>query len=219
MTLARQLGSTRPLSKSARSTLNAEVGSVRDEILKLLAGPKYLDHQEIAYLSEEDLLIHGVRTADFLILELADHFRSYDVRQLPAFLGVEYVTSVPRSALVRKRVSGHVTSGFSEAMCPWVMERIGISNGELLRLKALSPTVFGRHLPDLVFPSQGQEVPCEVKHYADAGRLSKKGIGTAIAQVVAAMLVFSANVGYIFLAISHPATGHRYKIEVIRLDG
>ncbi len=217
MEAAANVAAMPPGTPGAQTVLQQPVRRAADEIKRLLQQNIEVYCEQMDYSSEEDLLIYAERASDFLILELAEHFRRYNVRNLPAFDGVKYVTTVRSAALVTKRTSGHVTASFAEAMCPWVLKRLNISDGTFLRLRSLSPGPFGEMVPDMVIPAGGQEVPCEIKHYAD-GHVRWDGIQTAISQLAAALLVMPATEGYLFAAISHPAAGQsRYRIEVIRL--
>jgi len=79
--------------------------------------------EPLAFASEEELLQHGNRMTDFLILDLVDHFRTYDQRRMPENEGVLYKTIESDAAIVRKRRSGQVSGCFAEAMCPCVGDR------------------------------------------------------------------------------------------------
>jgi hypothetical protein len=102
-------------------------------------------------------------------------------------------------------------------MCPWVLERLGISDGTFCRFASLSPSVWGRRVPDFIISTGREEVPCEVKHYADESRIRWDGISTAITQVVTALQWMPAREAYVFAAIAHPASGQRYRVELINL--
>lgn len=70
----------------------------------------------------------------------------------------------------------------------------------------------------MLVPVGDVEVPCEVKHYADRGRIRWRGIGTAVTQVVAGMIAVQADEGLIVSAIGNPQNPtYRYEIEVTRL--
>jgi hypothetical protein len=177
---------------------------------------RFIWRKELPYGSEEELLQHSDRMTDFLILDLVDHFRSYEWGKLPGHEGARYMTSIRGSGLVRKRMSGHVSTSFAEAMCPWVFEGVGIASaGDFVRLAGLAPTTWGRVVPDFVFLRDARDVPCEVKHYSQGIRWD--AVATAITQVTAAMSVIRSSEGYIFLALNSAASEARYHTEIVRL--
>ena len=195
--------------------LEAAVTAVQQNIANSIASRTHIRNVALLYPSEEDLLAYGDSASDFLILELAEHFRRYDLSQFPAFAGVEYRRSVRGSTLVYKRASGHVTGSFAEAMCPWVLEELGIKTGSLLRFKSLSPGAFGKVVPDFLILTPAGEVPCEVKHYSDW--INWSGMSTAVTQVASAVRELGSSHGYIFAALNKPNGQFRYTVEVIRL--
>jgi hypothetical protein len=197
--------------------VESELAAVTSQIRSMYSSPTFTRYEPLNYGQEEELFAYSADAADFLILELPSHFRQYDVGGFPESVGVTYVSTIRDTGIVRKRASGHVTGSFAEAMCPWVLEQLGISNGTFCRFASLSPSVWGDRTPDFVISTGDQEVPCEVKHYADESRIRWDGISTAITQVMTALMVMPATEGYIFAAIAHPASGNRYRIELTRL--
>jgi hypothetical protein len=199
-----------------RSQLNAAAERVAAQIRELLAQGSYARREILTYPSEENLLRHADRLTDFLILDLADHFRYYDWTPMPGFAGAVYASSTRDSKLVYKRMSGHVTGSFAEAMCPWVMEALGISRGSTFtRFASLAPGLWGNVMPDFVFWLHFGEVPCEAKHYSRGIRWS--GVASAVVQVAAAMSVMRVKEGYIFMALDENTGQQRYRAEVVRL--
>jgi hypothetical protein len=205
------------MSQVNEDELERELSTVVDQIRTMFVAGQRTRYEVLNYAFEEELFGYSVEAADFLILELPTHFRQYDIGGFPESVGATYVSMVRDVGVVRKRASGHVTASFAEAMCPWVLERLGISDGTFCRFSSLAPSVWGDRTPDFLVSTGGQEVPCEVKHYADESRIRWDGIKTAITQVVTALLEMPADEAYVFAAIAHPSSGHRYKIELIRL--
>ncbi|GEM_PF-5717281 len=215
----RRIGQKQP-SALEQQALNQEVQLVCDRIEQAVKAGASTINQQLAYPNEEDLLIEAEQATDFIILELANHFRRYELGNFPAFVGVEYLSRKRNSPLVYKRASGHVTASFAEAMCPWVLKKLGITTGKFLRFRALSGGPFGHVVPDMLVPVASGDAPCEVKHYADGGRIRWDGIATAITQVAAGMDAMQVTEGFIFAAVASALrTGgrYRYRIEVIRL--
>jgi DNA-binding XRE family transcriptional regulator len=210
------LGSQEAIRKD-RERLDVEaVRLARALEAKRKAKPR-LEGVELKYSSEEELLQHGDRMTDFLILDLVDHFRTYDRTSMPENEGVLYKTIDRDAAIVRKRRSGQVAACFAEAMCPWVFERLGIAGAaSFCRVAGLAKTLWGQVLPDFVFWGGTSQVPCESKHYAH-GVQWETGVTTAIAQVSAAMSVMQVAEGYVFMAITHFGDKARYEAEVVRL--
>jgi hypothetical protein len=209
-------GGTRPIaSREARTDLSAMADAGVETIKAQMKADQFIWRRELDYSSEEELLQHSDRMTDFLILDLVDHFRSYEWGKLPGHEGAKYMTSVRGSGLVRKRMSGHVSTSFAEAMCPWVFEGVGIGKAAgFVRLASLAPTTWGRVVPDFVFLRDGCDVPCEVKHYAQG--IVWDAVATAVTQVTAAMSVIRSGEGYLFLALNTAASKARYQTEIVR---
>jgi len=151
MQTATQVAGMPPGNLGAAQLLKQAVEGVADEIKTLREQDMEVRSEEMKYGSEEELLVYAEKATDFLILDLEEHFRRYNQRTLPAYDGVRSATRVT------KRTSGHVTGSFAEAMCPWVLQRLEISDGTFLRLKSLSPGAFGRVVPDMVMPVGGKK--------------------------------------------------------------
>ncbi len=190
-------GDRRPIATGqARADLSSMADAAMEEIKTDVESDRFIWRRELVYRSEEELLQHSDRMTDFLILDLVDHFRAYEWGKLPGHEGAKYMTSVRGSVLVRKRMSGHVSTSFAEAMCPWVFEGVGIAKArDFVRLAGLAPTTWGRVVPDLVFLRDTCDIPCEVQHYSQGIRWD--AVATAITQVTAAMSVIRSSEGYL----------------------
>src|SRR5207302_5763063 len=78
----------------ARSLMNAAAESVAHEIKRLVYRGIYGRQEILSFPTEEDLLRHADRMTDFLILDLADHFRYYDWSPMPGYAGAAYMSSI-----------------------------------------------------------------------------------------------------------------------------
>lgn len=174
--------------------------------------------QQVNYVSEENLLAHQRRVADFHILVLADHFRSYySIRSLPAPTAARYVSRL-RLANVRMRLSGHVTGTFAEAMAPWALGVLNIAVPErTFRLRRLEPSAF-RYAPDLVIVND-PPVPVEVKHALDESQINRDRLARAVLQLAVGILVMQSPLSYLVLCTGMRPPPVRYSIQVIPVGG
>ena len=172
----------------------------------------------IDYVSEESLLANQRRVADFHILVLADHFRSYyAIRRLPAPAAALYMSRL-RLATVRLRLSGHVTGTFAEAMAPWVLDELNIATPErVFRLRRLQPSVY-RFAPDLVITGQSLQ-PVEVKHALDESQINEDRLSRAILQLAVGICVMGSPTGYFILCTGMRPLPVRYSVQVIPVGG
>ena len=170
------------------------------------------------YVSEESLLAAQRRVADFHILVLADHFRSYyAIRRLPAPRAARYMSRL-RLARVRLRLSGHITGTFAEAMAPWVLRELNIAPPEnVFRLRSLEPSVY-RLAPDLVITGQSLQ-PVEVKHAVDESQINESRLTRAILQLAAGLGGLGSRSGYLVLCTGTRPLPVRYSIQVIPVGG
>jgi hypothetical protein len=204
-------------SDKYRLGLYREAFLLTEQLRQMYRRGPYTRRKVIPYKSEEQLLQHADRLTDFLILDLADHFRFYERPDLPQYAGALHKSWVRDSALVMKRMSGHVGASFAEAMCPWVFEQLELAKADsFARVASLAKTAWGSVMPDFVFWRGLGEVPCEAKHYTRQVQWTS-GVSTALAQVTAAMTVMDVAEGYIFMAISKDRQGSRYRVEVVHL--
>ncbi|MDQ6946933.1 MAG: hypothetical protein M3256_11855 [Actinomycetota bacterium] len=200
-----------------RTVLNREAVRLAGELKTERKAKRQASGEQLTYSSEEELLQHADRMTDFLILDLVDHYRTYDHRRMPEHEGALYKTIHRDAALVRKRRSGQVAGCFAEAMCPWVFERLGIAQASTFsRVAGLAKTIWGEVLPDFVFWGGHREIPCESKHYTNGVQWTT-GVTTAIAQVSAAMSVMQVTQGYVFMAITRFGGKNQYEAEIVRL--
>jgi hypothetical protein len=218
VTVVRQVGSRRPTSQENR-VLETVADAVTQRVISEVTRAATIPTTPVPYTSEQNLLGYASRAADFLILDLATHFRRYNLRAaLPAYASATSITNVRNIYYVARRLSGHVTGSFAEAMCPWVLRELGIMTGPFYRLRGWGPQgAFGGVVADLVVTTNGNLSPCEVKHYSSERTVRRQGIRKAINQVSACMPFLPTTTGYLFIATAMPRTGSRYKVDVVEL--
>src|SRR6266566_3858121 len=145
------------VARKNRSQMESESLAVGTRLLPVVR-PVQAGHP-YPYPAEEDLLASQQNVADFHILVLADHFRSYyTVGRLPKPLAARYIGRLSFKH-VGLRLSGHVTGTFAEAMAPWALNALGIAApNEVFRLRRLQPSAF-RRAPDLVITKTSPPLP------------------------------------------------------------
>jgi hypothetical protein len=170
--------------------------------------------RQIDYVSEESLLANQRRAADFHILVLADHFRSYySIRRLPAPAAVRYISRL-KLANVRLRLSGHVTGTFAEAMAPWALNELGLATADrVFRLRRLEPSPY-RYAPDLVINDQ-PPIPVEVKHALDESQINADRLSRGILQLAVGLSVMASPIGYLVICTGTRPPPVRYSIQVV----
>jgi hypothetical protein len=163
----------------------------------------------------EELLRYAGTATDFWILELAEHFRLYDAGRFPQFNGLQYLNGVLGYASIDQRASGHVTASFAEAICPWVLERVGLAQIEdVYRLRRLQPSDL-RLVADFVFYHQdGTLDTCEVKSAWRIRYLSSRALQAGVVQVANAMKTLNLEVGHLMIGIGSPGPGRRYRADM-----
>jgi hypothetical protein len=216
--LVRQVGARRPTTQENRE-LDTRAQAVAQTILSEINRAPRTPTTPIPYTSEQNLLGYASRAADFLILDLAMHFRRYNLRaSIPAYASATSITNVRNIYQVARRLSGHVTGSFAEAMCPWVLRELGILTGPFYRLRGwVPPGAFGSVVADLIVTTVDGLSPCEVKHYSSEGTARRQGIKKAVTQVSACLPYLPSTTGYLFVTTAMPRTGSRYKIDVVTL--
>src|SRR5438105_481580 len=68
-----------------RAALEAAALRLARELEWQVKDDSFISRQELSYDSEDELLQYADRLSDFLILDLVDHFRSYDRRYMPGY--------------------------------------------------------------------------------------------------------------------------------------
>lgn len=195
-----------------KATAEASALSAAGGLIRQVKPPR--NGRRVDYVSEENLLAHHRRVADFYILVLADHFRSYySIRTLPAPTAAKYLSRL-RLANVRLRLSGHVTGTFAEAMAPWALSELNIAApGRTFRLRRLEPSAF-QYAPDLVIVDD-PPIPVEVKHALDESQINADRLSRALLQVAVGMFVMQSPVGYLVICTGMRPAPVRYSIQVI----
>jgi hypothetical protein len=213
LALASRLATSSPPSPPLARVLRSHADAILDAIGKSTVGSARI----VSYPTEADLLAYAQSVTDFFILDLANHFRRYDPkdRHPRNTVGTFDVLNRRNAGMAARRLSGHVTSSFAEAMCPWVMKRFGLMDGRIFRLASLAPSPFGRVLADFAFEQATTLVPCEVKHLVGSHRIDV--VGRGLSQAAATMLHLPADTGFLFIALSDRNLAARYRIDVVKL--
>jgi hypothetical protein len=171
----------------------------------------------LIYGSERQLLGYAATSTDFFIVDLPKQMRAYDRRGAGVALPILTINGFQLLRMSRRRSSGHVTGSLAESMCVWTFNRLGIATGrDFRRISQTVPGLIGEVCPDFLLWRQGSWVPCESKHVVSE-RYLRRSANRGLTQILSAMAGLGVTSGYLFVAIDAPASGARYRAELVEL--
>jgi hypothetical protein len=172
----------------------------------------------LVYSSERQLLAYAAVATDFLVLDLPRHMRAYDQRVAGLPMPVLTIRGLQMLRMTRRRPSGHVTASFAESICIWTFRQLGLaSNRSFRRISQTIPGLIGDVCPDFLVWRDTSWLPCESKHVMSE-RYLRRAANRGLTQVLGAMAGLVVARGYLSVAIDGPASGARYRVELVELN-
>lgn len=171
----------------------------------------------LVYRSERQLLGYAAVATDFLVLELPRHMRAYDRRAVGLAMPILTIHGFQMLRMTRRRPSGHVTGSFAESICIWTFRQLGLApNRSFRRISQTMPKLIAELCPDFLVWRDTAWLPCEAKHVV-SDRYLRRAANRGFTQVLGAMAGLAVARGYLFVAIDGPASGARYRAELVEL--